>query len=141
VTGLPPELVLLTLVLFVVPALFLLGPRWLVGRQSECSQDAEARANTLLRELLSKDERQHLERFGCLMIPSPGMPERIYCIPAHPGMVTVYESGSLIMRLCLMPVIPLPPSDMLLMLKLMIEGDEEQYLRTANVQPTYSPYG
>jgi hypothetical protein len=36
------------------------------------------------------------------------------------------------MELCLQPVEPLPEGDVVLMHKLMIEANEQEYLRTAN---------
>ena len=100
---------------------------------------AQLRATELLREVLSAAEYEHLERFGCLTVPSPGVPERTYRIPSSPGMVAVYQSGILVEKLCLRPVEHLPAADVVLMLKLMIEAKEEAYLRTANVQVTEDP--
>lgn len=107
----------------------------LLKRFAQESQRAEEKARILLRELLSEDERRHLERFGCLMIPSPGVHGRQYRVAKHPGLVEVYESNRLVMRLCVRPVEPLPSADLIVMLKLMIEANEDEYLRTANVHP------
>lgn len=96
--------------------------------------EAQLRATELLREVLSAAEYRHLEQFGYLMVPSPGVPERTYRIPSRPGMVAVYQSGKLVEKLCLQPIERLPAADVVLMLKLMIEANEEKYLRTANVQ-------
>ena len=134
----PQELELLAFL--VLLALMLFGTGRLLSHWSEDAQCAEDKARSLLREVLSEEEQQHLERFACLMIPSPSIPRRTYCIPARPGMVAVYESGRQVMRLCLQPIDSLPTGDMVLMLKLMIEGNEEEYLRTANVQPADGPY-
>ena len=134
----PQELELLAFL--VLLALMLFGTGHLLSRWSEDAQCAEDKARTLLREVLSDEERRHLEHFACLMIPSPSIPRRTYCIPARPGMVAVYESGRQVMRLCLQPIEALPSGDMVLMLKLMIEGNEEEYLRMANVQPADGPY-
>ena len=113
----------------------MLGAKRLADRWSRDAKYAEDKSSALLHEVLSESECQHLERFACLMVPSPSRPRRTYCIPSRPGMVTVYESGKQVMRLCLQPVDSLPSGDMVLMLKLMIEANEEEYLRMANVQP------
>ena len=126
-------LVLLAILSFVLVA----SLRWYPHHPQVAGQvDAEAqlRATELLREVLSAAEYRQLERFGYLTVPSPGVPERTYRIPSRPGMVAVYESGKLVERLCLQPVERLPAADVVLMLKLMIEANEEKYLRTANVQ-------
>ncbi|HEY7091911.1 MAG TPA: hypothetical protein VH393_01945 [Ktedonobacterales bacterium] len=59
-------------------------------------------------------------------------PERAYRIPRHGGFVTVFEQGEPVELLCIGPAKPLPPGDVLIMHKLLIESDEETYLRTAN---------
>jgi len=137
-TGVPQELELL--VFLTLLALSMFGASRLLGRWSQDAQSAEDKARAVLHEFLSADERRYLERFACLMVPSPSMPKRTYCIPARPGMVAVYESGRQVMRLCLQPTESLPTADLVLMLKLMIEGNEEEYLRTANVQPSATTF-
>jgi hypothetical protein len=46
--------------------------------------------------------------------------------------VAVAEGGVDVALLCIAPVDWLPPSDVVLAHKLMIEGDEQEYLRRAN---------
>ena len=106
----------------------------------ESNPEAEARANSLLRELLSESERQQMVRHGYLSVPSPGMPGRTYMVPARPGWVEVYESGVLAMKLCVEPVQRLPAADVVLMHKLMIEGNERKYLNEANVISVRNQY-
>lgn len=48
------------------------------------------------------------------------------------GLVTVYEHGSAIMRLCLQSQEPLPKADVVIMHKLLIEANEQEYLQKAN---------
>lgn len=48
------------------------------------------------------------------------------------GIVQVIENGRAIMRLCLQPVECLPDADIVVLHKLMIEGNEEAYLQKAN---------
>jgi hypothetical protein len=58
-------------------------------------------------------------------------------VPRHQGQVKVYEGGVPIMALCVQSVEPIPDGDAVLMHKLMIEGNEEEYLRIANrFEPT-----
>ncbi len=118
----------------VLPAMLLVPLAILRVMDSRQAHAAEARAQALLGSLLSEDELRHLKHFGCLMVPSPRTASRIYCIPRHPGTVEVYESEELVMRLCLQPVDPLPSSDVVLAIKLMIEGSEDEFLRIANRQ-------
>jgi hypothetical protein len=44
----------------------------------------------------------------------------------------VFEQDEPVALLCIGPAEPLPPADVLIMHKLLIESDEETYLRTAN---------
>ncbi|WIG59571.1 MAG: hypothetical protein OJF49_002318 [Ktedonobacterales bacterium] len=93
---------------------------------------AERRAHTLMREMLSPEEYQHLTRHGFVELHSPSLPNRTYRIPAGGGLVRVYEQGRAVMDLCLQPLEPLPDGDVVVMHKLMIEGNEEEYLARAN---------
>jgi hypothetical protein len=100
----------------------------------ECDPVAEERADALLADLLSMDERRQLAESGYLTLPSPGVAGRTYRIPAQPGWVDVFQGGRLAMRLCALPIERLPAADIVLMHKLMIEGNEQEYLRQANVR-------
>jgi hypothetical protein len=98
---------------------------------------AQERAEALLRELLTDEEYRQLERRGFLEVRSPSRPQRVYRIPRHQGQVKVYESGVPIMALCVQSLEPIPDGDAVIMHKLMIEGNEEEYLRIANrFEPT-----
>ena len=94
--------------------------------------EAEARAEALLRELLSEAEYRQLARDGYLEVPSPAHPGRTYRVPRGGGRVRVYEGGRPVMALCVQPAAPLPGGDVVLLHKLLIEGDEPAYLRVAN---------
>ena len=102
------------------------GGRWRHRR------GAEARAAALLEDLLTEDERRQLERDGYLGVPSPSRPGRTYRVPRRRGQVRVYEGSALVMALCVEPVGWLPDGDVVLLHKLMIEGNEAEYLRVAN---------
>ena len=93
---------------------------------------AERRATVLMRELLSVGQYQQLTRHGYLEVASPHIPHRTYRIPGTGGLVRVYEQGHAIMDLCLQPVDPLPDGDVVVMHKLMIEANEQEYLAKAN---------
>jgi hypothetical protein len=97
---------------------------------------AERKAETLLKNSLTAREYDRLLTSGRLEIPSPTRPHRVYQIPRGPGQVVVVEHGRAIERLCVQPAsIVLPDADVILMHKLLIESDEESYLRTANHFP------
>lgn len=95
-------------------------------------REAQDRAEALLRDLLTAEQYTRLGEQGYLEVPSPSQPTRIYCVPKGPGRVAIQEGGLLVESLCVAPVDWLPPSDVVLTHKLMIEGDEQEYLRRAN---------
>lgn len=106
------------------------------GRRSDW-REVQERAEQMLRDVLHEDEYRQLCRRGYLEVPSHSRARRVYRIPRHQGQVKVYESGVPIMALCVQPVDPVPDGDVVLMHKLMIEGNEEEYLRIANrFEPT-----
>ncbi len=102
------------------------------GRFLTAHLAAERRANALVRSLLTAHQFQQLRRRGYLEVPSPSIPQRVYRVPGSGGMVRVYEGGHAIMDLCLQPVETLPEGDVVVMHKLMIEGNEQEYLAKAN---------
>ncbi len=93
---------------------------------------AERRANALVRTLLTAGQLQQLRRHGYLEVASPSIPTRVYRVPGAGGLVRVYESGHAIIDLCLQSVDALPDGDVIIMHKLMIEGNEQEYLAKAN---------
>ena len=93
---------------------------------------AERRARALLREMLSPAEYEQWERCGYLEIQSPTQVQRIYRIPGAGGRVRMYERGINTAELCLQPTEPRPASDLVLLHKLLIESDEQDYLARAN---------
>jgi len=94
--------------------------------------EAKASAERLLAEILPEHEYQQLTRRGYLEVASPGIPGRIYRVPKYRGRVHVYEYGHPVMSLCIQPVDLIPDGDVVVMHKLMIEGNESEYLRLAN---------
>jgi hypothetical protein len=94
--------------------------------------EADARADALLREIVTPAEYRRIEDTGYLEVHSQVSLSRLYRIPAHGGLVGMYEDGELVAGLCIQPATRLPGPDLVAMHKLMIEGNEEEYLRTAN---------
>jgi|SRR6266568_2170856 hypothetical protein len=123
--------------LFLLLAVYYLSqaPDGSVGRLRESFSEhlsAESRAKVLLREMLTENQYQQLIKFGYLEICSPTKENRVYRIPGSGGLVKVYERGSPVEELCLQPAEPLPDGDVVVMHKLMIEGNEQEYLQRAN---------
>jgi len=100
--------------------------------QGLARRQAQDRAEELLRNVLTTEEYARLGEQGYLEVPSPSHPTRIYCVPRGPGRVAIQEGGLLVESLCIAPVEWLPASDVVITHKLMIEGDEQEYLRRAN---------
>lgn len=99
---------------------------------------AEGRARALLRQLIGDAEYERLIKRGYLDIPSPSIPDRVYRVPYFQGMVDVVEGDVATMRLCVVPTRWVPDPDLVIMHKLLIEGDEARYLRLANRFPAGS---
>jgi hypothetical protein len=94
--------------------------------------EANRRAKELLRSMLTDQQYRQLMNRGYLDIKSPRRHACVYRVPKSQGLVHVIEGGIRKMSLCLQPVEWVPDADMVVMHKLMIEADEETYLRTAN---------
>lgn len=97
------------------------------------------RAEALLRELLDEHEYQQVRKQGYVEVVSPSNAQRIYRIPRFLGRVSVYEGGHVVRELCIHPVELIPSADVVVMHKLLIQGDEERYLALANQFPTLLP--
>jgi hypothetical protein len=101
-------------------------------RSYRVQADAERRAETLLREVIGDRGFVQMLKRGYLEVRSPTFPSRSYLVPERQGPVTVCEHGRPIMRLCVQTVERVPDYDTVVMHKLMIEGNEREYLRIAN---------
>ena len=100
-------------------------------------RQAQERAETLLRDVLSVEGYEQLQRRGYLELHSRLHSGWVYRIPRHQGQVKVFEGEIPVLALCVQSVEPIPDADAIIMHKLMIEGDEETYLRVANrFEPT-----
>ncbi len=135
-----PQLLVLATVLTLV-VFWKLWCRYYLFPTSELDPESEDRAAALLCELLSGPEQQQMQQVGYLTVPSPGVVGRVYRVPLRPGWVDVYEADRLAMRICVEPVERLPTADVVLMHKLMIEGNEREYLRQANIVHVRPPAG
>ena len=123
----------LTILCWIVIALAISPVLWLIIQPySKGLSRAERRAAGLLRDTLTPEQFHQLTWRGYLEIPSPTEPRRVYRVPRSKGYVQVIENGRAIMRLCLQPVECLPDADIVVLHKLMIEGNEEAYLEKAN---------
>jgi hypothetical protein len=90
------------------------------------------RAGELLRAVLTRTQYRQLMWHCYVDITSPSDHERIYRVPRYSGTVGLIEQGRRKAELCLQPLEQVPDADIVVIHKLMIEADEETYLRTAN---------
>ncbi len=91
------------------------------------------RAEEVLSALLTEAEYEQLRANGYLDVASPTRPGRVYRVPRDLGQVLVLDGGIPTEHLCLEPTgRSLPEADMVVLHKLLIQADEEWYLRTAN---------
>jgi hypothetical protein len=113
---------------------------WLYHRESTLSterSDAEKRAQILIGQMLTSQQQEQLGGLGFIELRSRMIQGRSYRIPRRRGQVQVYEEGRHAGSLCIQPTRWVPDADLVLMHKLMIEGNEAEYLRTANF---FKPY-
>src|SRR5438093_5649816 len=107
--------------------------RALLARRSyRVRAEAERRAEQMLRDILGEQPFHQFIRRGYLEVRSPTFPTRAYLVPERQGPVTVCEFGKPVMRLCVQCVERVPDYDTVAMHKLMIEANEQEYLRVAN---------
>lgn len=125
----------LVLLLLVLAVLAIVEWSARVRRPGERGADAERTpaesAEVLLRDLLDEREYRQLKQRGYVDVASPNDPQRIYRIPSYAGLVRVYEGGWAVRELCLQSVEPLPNGDVVVMHKLLIQGNEPEYLARA----------
>jgi hypothetical protein len=103
---------------------------WLVARSSP-----NDRARTLLQDVLTNAEFDQLRRLGYIDLESPSIGHRTYRVAAGRTLVDVLEHGHPVMQLCLQSEVPLPPDDVIVLHKLLIQADEALYLARANTFP------
>ncbi|HEU5317617.1 MAG TPA: hypothetical protein VFX49_16000 [Chloroflexota bacterium] len=113
-------------------AIYLRKQRRAQLRSYRVQAEAERRAELLLREVIGERAFGEMVRRGYLEVGSSTFPSRVYLVPERQGPVTVCENGRPVMRLCVQTVERVPDYDSVVMHKLMIEGNEREYLRIAN---------
>lgn len=123
-------LILLPVILLVAMLLYEYLP-WVRRARLE----AQERAEQVVRSVLTVGEYEQLKIKGYLEIPSPGYPNRVYRIPPGAGMVAVLEGGRCVERLCAQSTSSIPEREVVVIHKLMIEANEQEYLKLANHFP------
>lgn len=126
--------VLGAVILFVV-FIFPLHPRlpgWAAWQEV---READRRATLLLRAVLGEPSYQEFVRKGHIEVPSRLYPGRAYLIKQWPEKVEVVEKGRTVAVLCAEPESDVPPADLIVIHKLMIEDNEQEFLRIANKIP------
>lgn len=97
------------------------------------------RAESLLRDSLTVEQHASYIRRGYVEVPSRLHVRRVYRIDGWRP-VTVFEDGQFVGAVCIRPREHMPGPDVLLARKLMIEGAEEEFLRTGNwLSPAWRP--
>lgn len=115
--------------------------RWMQSfYRFQATEEAEARAESLLRNSLTREEYESLQHEGFLPITSRLYPDRVYHVPRERRRVSVYQVVPnqpkpyyrKLGELCLIPCIQVPDADVVLTHKWLLEADERTYLATAN---------
>ena len=126
---------ILVLVFLPLVALAAVGLYRLWSLMSQAQKEIRERAEQVVRSILTAKEYEQLLANGYLEVPSPSNPHRVYRIPSGAGMVTVVERGQCVERLCAQSTVSVPEREAVVIHKLMIEGNEQGYLETANHFP------
>jgi hypothetical protein len=121
-----------SLVLFLFAAASLAACGAVVAYSSIRGRHADRRAEALLRDVLTPVELGQLSQSGYVDVPSRTTSGRVYRVPASHGLVAVLDDGHVTHRLCLMPLRAVPAREYILVHKLLLEGDEDEYWRRAN---------
>jgi hypothetical protein len=103
---------------------------WWRSRLAE--RRASRRAEDLVRHVLSDREYAQLRRESFLEVRSRRVPGRRYRIPAGGSPVAALEPDGRLLYLCLQPALPVPRQELLVIQKLLLEGDEDEFWRRAN---------
>ena len=103
---------------------------WWRSRLAE--RRASRRAEDLVRHVLSDREYAQLRRESFLEVRSRRVPGRRYRIPAGGSPVAALEPDGRLLYLCLQPALPVPRQELLVIQKLLLEGDEDAFWQRAN---------
>lgn len=111
----------------------------LLGVQPAERDAAWERADALLRASVTPEQYAAFERRGYIELPSRKHPGRVYRVDGWRP-VTVFDSGQFVGAVCIRPRDQLPGPDVVLARKLLIEGAEDEFLRTGNwLSPAWRP--
>jgi hypothetical protein len=117
----------------IVVVLLLAGDLLSLGARAD-RRRAQERAEALLRDTLLPDELDQLDQRGYLEVVSRAYPGRSYRIrPGKVPAVMALDHDAPVAYLCLQPIERLPGRESVLVHKLMLEADEDEYWRRANV--------
>jgi hypothetical protein len=103
---------------------------WWRSRLAE--RRATRHAEDLVRHVLSDREYAQLRREGFIEVRSRRVPGRAYRIPAGGSPVAALEPDGRLVYLCLQPALPVPRPELLIIQKLLLEGDEDEFWQRAN---------
>ena len=98
-------------------------------------READRRATLLLKEVLGEAAYEEFARKGYIEVPSRDFPGRTYLVKQWPEKVEVVEHGRTVAVLCAEPVSYVPPADLIVIHKLLIEDNEREFLKIANKIP------
>lgn len=111
----------------------------LAGGEAGEQEAAWERAEALLRDSVTPKQYASYEASGYLEIPSRSYPGRVYRVDGWRP-VAVFEHGQFVGAICIRPREHLPGPDIVLARKLLIEGAEEEFLRSGNwLSPAWRP--
>ncbi|HYW90420.1 MAG TPA: hypothetical protein VFB50_21805 [Chloroflexota bacterium] len=97
------------------------------------AQRAHARGENLLRRILTPAELGQLNRYHYLDVASRRHANRTYRVPARAGTVLILHNGVRTHGVCIRPIDPLPGREHVLAHKALLEADEDEYLKRANI--------
>lgn len=111
----------------------------LLGWDSAEGDAAWERAEGLLRDSLTPQQYASYQSRGYLELPSRLHPGRVYRVDGWRP-VAVFEKGQFVGAICIRPREHLPGPDVVLARKLLVEGAEEELLRSGNwLSPAWRP--
>jgi hypothetical protein len=93
----------------------------------------DTRVRELYERLLTQEERTLLQEQMHLTVKSRLHRGITYLVPQGCGVVGIMRRGHIVAQACLVPKTPLPVYDWLFLRLLLLEGDEEEFLRHARI--------
>jgi hypothetical protein len=108
-----------------------LAASWIGDAATARSRSSELRARRLLLRCLSAEQLRELERHGCFTVQVAGR-GRFVILPRSTFNVIHLETGAL---WCCTTAAFVPPSDQMLVQKLLLENDPDRFFAVGNVRP------